>query len=311
MTDPPAFAFRELPGNAGPREQLLDAVTDRLDDGLDRLVAAIARVLADGARSDAALRSAEVDALRAELIAEIGRASAADAEALRSALADGFARVEQRMAVAIRAEVARVGGIASAPSPGREGEVGEGGEAPAPAPTQVDPASLLPVRQDLGTLSQQLNGVAQHLAQELAAVRAVVADQLPADLAGLSATVAASVAAGRQEVEDRAERLRTELVVSLGALEEAVRTPVESLRGPVHALLAPVEALRAPVDGLAAGQAAGFAALRREVADLAGAVAAIAAAQAELRSLVAGLWGIEGGEPPGPEAGRPAADGSP
>jgi chromosome segregation ATPase len=148
------------------------------------------------------------------------------------------------------------------------------------------------------------------------------------------ASVRAAIAAAQTEAdgsEERAERLRTELVVTLGALEESLRSPITALKAPIEALWAPteaaasaaaaqvhataslhtdltrgLEALQASVGrsveqlveatrAEAAARQAGFAAVQRQIEDLVSATRSIAEAQAELREVVAQLWG---GEPP-------------
>ncbi|HEV7886571.1 MAG TPA: hypothetical protein VGO92_03365, partial [Acidimicrobiales bacterium] len=75
-----------------------------------------------------------------------------------------------------------------------------------------------------------------------------------------------------------------------GALQEAVRSPVEELAQAVGQSVASLlDALRAE----ATAREAGFAAVARQVDELAASTKAIAGAQDEVRRLVAQLWGGE------------------
>jgi hypothetical protein len=299
----------------------------RQDRAVERLTAAVAKVLSEASRADqqaraeqmaamervllhaidgAAARASAADrqarhddaeslrselagtlgALQAGVIERVGHASSADAQALRRALSAGFDRVGERVTEALRTELTRlqVSLLERLPQ--------------APDGTVIDP------RQELLSELQRIGGeLTSALERGFGSMRSTLAEAahdgraaadgvaaIVSKVADLSQTVERTADAERSLTDARVDKLRTELAVSLGALEQAYREPVEALQAPLHKATAAVEAasmaraLEATTihDEIAAG-----------LTELAGRLEALEAELQRLVGLVGQLWGGE------------------
>ena len=299
------------------------------------------RVDTESLRSDLARR---LDAVQSGIVDRVGQSTAADSEALRSVLSSGFTRVGDRVTEALRSELTRLETALAPPDEVADSVVSAVRDELLAAVRQVaqDTSAVLEhgftsLRTTLAEVAHDGRSAAEGVAslgpQGLGPMRAdlrTATEQLSADMASVRGAIAAAQSEADGS-EERAERLRTELVVTMGALEESLRRPISSLRAPIEALWGTTEAAAAAATAQAQATAilqadlakglealqtsiarsvaelaeasrteavarqAGFAAVQRQVDDLTAATRSIADAQTELRRVVAQLWG--GDEP--------------
>jgi hypothetical protein len=278
------------------------AQVDSIEAAMSRIVqqtaAASTRRELDARRSDAESIRSELTKLlgtvQRDVVERLGTASAADAEALRSSLSSGFSRVGDRVTEALRSEVMR---LETALAP--HGEVADKvvsalrdellaalREAAAESTDALD-SGFAAMRSTLAEVAHDGRSAAEGVVPLRTDLLAMT-EAMGTELAALRTAVETAAKRDAGQDEERAERLRTELIVTLGALQESLRSPVETLAASLgESVQSLVDATRA--EAAARGEA--FEAMQRQVDELAVSTKAIAGAQDELRRLVAQLWG--------------------
>jgi hypothetical protein len=296
---------------------LFGALSARQDAAVERLTQAVAKVMAEAARTDAAARAAQVESLegvmarivreaavQTGLVERAGQTSQADAEALRSALSTGFNRVGDRITEALRSEVTRLETALAPRAEIADSVVSAVRDQLLAAVRELEQDTVSTLDSGFASMRATLAEVAHDGRSSFDAVVALGTkglEPLRNDLMAVTEVVGAELTALRQVIEtaahketgdedERAERLRTELIVSLGALQEAVRSPVEAL---AEAFGQSVQSLLDAMRAEATAREASFAAVAHQVDQLTASTKAIAGAQDELRRLVAQLWGGE------------------
>jgi hypothetical protein len=219
------------------------AQVDSFEQAMHRLVqetaTASTRREVDARRSDAELIRSELTKLlgsvQRDIVERLGQAASADAEALRSALSSGFGRVGDRVTEALRSELTRLETALAPPSEVADSVVSALRDDLLAAVREVSVQTTDVLESAFAAMRSTLAEVAhdgRSAADGVVPLRSdlmAVTEAVGTELASLRKVVESASQRDVREDEARAERLHTELIVSLGALQESLRAPVEEL----------------------------------------------------------------------------------